>query len=107
MFIKLKRLVEIAIRLVPGSHEDVSRCIGECLYCEQPVDYSVGDHTAQGRARHDACESAALRKQLAGPVILMCFGQAVTIVRPLADACEADAKSERRFAPFLRLYCSS
>ena len=38
------------------------------------------------------------------PNFLMLNGNSITDFGPLADACEADAKSERRFAPFLRLY---
>ena len=35
---------------------------------------------------------------------MMLNGNSITDFGPLADACEADAKTERRFAPFLRLY---
>ena len=31
-------------------------------------------------------------------------GNAISDLSPLVEACEADAKSERRYAPFLRLY---
>ncbi len=38
------------------------------------------------------------------PNFIMLNGNSITDFGPLADACEADAKTERRFAPFLRLY---
>lgn len=38
------------------------------------------------------------------PNFLRLNGNAITDLGPLVEACEADAKSERRFAPFLRLY---
>jgi Leucine-rich repeat (LRR) protein len=38
------------------------------------------------------------------PNFLRLNGNAITDLSPLVEACEADAKSERRFAPFLRLY---
>lgn len=38
------------------------------------------------------------------PNFLMLNGNAVADFGPLAEVCEADSKTERRFAPFLRLY---
>jgi len=38
------------------------------------------------------------------PNFLRLNGNAIADFSPLVEACEADAKSERRFAPFLRLY---
>ena len=38
------------------------------------------------------------------PNFLRLNGNAIADLNPLVEACEADAKSERRFAPFLRLY---
>ncbi len=38
------------------------------------------------------------------PNFLRLNGNAIADLSPLVEACEADAKTERRFAPFLRLY---
>ena len=36
--------------------------------------------------------------------LLIASGNENLDLNPLADACEADAQGERRFAPYLRLY---
>lgn len=63
MFIRFKRLMQVAKRMVPGSHEDTRRIIGKCHFCGQTVDYSAGDLTMDGRARHDTCEGADIRNR--------------------------------------------
>ena len=36
--------------------------------------------------------------------ILMLQGNKIADLKPLVQMCQADAKSDRRFAPYLRLY---
>jgi hypothetical protein len=53
--------MQIAKRMVPGSHADTRQIIGNCHYCGKTVDYSAGDLALDGQARHDSCESTDIR----------------------------------------------
>lgn len=55
----LEHIGSIMKRAVPGLFRDPATVIGTCKHCDDPVTHAAGDLDAEGRARHDACDSRA------------------------------------------------
>lgn len=88
MVIRFPRLMALARRMMPGVFEDPSRLLGDCRYCDAPVRYAEGDTDAEGRHRHDRCESKVMRRQLDRVGADRVFMHVVGLVRDLPSVKE-------------------
>jgi len=83
MAIRFPRLMALARRMIAGAYEDPSRPLGTCRYCDKTVLYAEGDHDAEGRPRHDLCESTVMRRQLDRVSADRIFLHVLAVVRDL------------------------
>lgn len=98
MHIRFPRLMAVARRMIAGAYVDPNLPLGACRYCDKPVLYAEGDRDAEGRARHDQCESAVMRKQLDRVSADRIFLHVLAMVRDLPSVAP-HAKAAIRAVP--------
>ncbi|MCC7522435.1 hypothetical protein IT407_01355 [Candidatus Uhrbacteria bacterium] len=81
----MERIDSIVSRVIPGLRRDPNTVIGTCMYCDQAVVHAAGDHDAEGRARHDACDRRARSRALAAIEHDELFFGAVTTMSHFPD----------------------
>ena len=79
----IRREIALLRRREPGGRADPEAVIGTCQFCDKPVRYAEGDLDRHERARHDACLSRVMERQLSPLLAEGHFQRALAILRDL------------------------